>query len=262
MGFRATTVQSTAIKLLVESLRDVLNEANITFDEGGMRITTTDVNKELLIHVRLAAENFDSYECDGSYTLGINILNLHKIVKTLNAHDTVTLWHETDLNDPRLGLTIENEDKQTKTRYMINTLDLQEAEIQIPDVEVDTVVSLRSNDFQRMVRDMNQMASLVHLRATSDRLEFKCQGDYADRQTIVSKSEHGLVFSRLIDTPIEGVYSLKHLNMFAKSANLSNNVDLFLKTDFPLILRYGVVDLGEIRFALTPYASDSDVESS
>lgn len=259
MGFHASTVQSTAIKLLVESLRDVLNETNITFDSEGMRITTTDVNKELLIHVRLGADNFDSYECDAPCTLGVNILNLHKIVKTISSHDTVTFWYK-DEEPPRLGLTIENEDKQTCTHYRVNTLDLPEDEITIPDVEVDTVVSMRSNDFQRMIRDMNQLASLVHLRATSEQIEFTCRGEYADRQTIVSKSDHGLVFSRPVETPIEGVFTLKHLNMFTKASNLSNNVDLFLKSEFPLILRYGVVDLGEIRFALTPYTSESDGE--
>lgn len=260
MGFRASTVQSTAIKLLVESLKDVLNETNLTFDASGMRITTTDVNRDLLIHVRLGADNFDSYECDAPKTLGINILNLHKIVKTISSHDTVTFWFQESEEAPRLGLTIENEDKQTCTHYRINTLDLPIDDITIPDVEVDTVVSLRSNDFQRMIRDMTQLAPWVHLCACSEQIEFRCQGEYADRQTIVSKSEHGLVFSKPLETPIEGIFSLKHLNMFTKASNLSNNVDLFLKTDFPLILRYSVVDLGEIRFALTPKSFDSDGE--
>lgn len=260
MGLRATTVQSSAIKMLVESLRDVLNETNLTFDATGMRIATTDVQRELLIHVKLGAENFDEYACDDPITLGINVLNLYKIVKTISSHDSISFWVDDTETIPRLGMTIENEDKKTASHYRINTLDLPVENLEIPDVEVDTVVSLRSNDFQRMIRNMSQLAKTVQVVAERDRLVFRCHGEYASRETIVSKSEHGLVFSRDLDTSIEGVYSLRHLNMFTKASNLSNNVDLFLKTDFPLILRYGVVDLGEIRFALTPKSSESDGE--
>lgn len=260
MGFRATTVQSSAIKMLVESLRDVLNETNVTFDAKGVRITTTDVQRELLIHVKLGAENFDEYTCDEPITLGINVLNLYKIVKTISSHDSISFWLDETQSAPRLGMTIENEDKQTASHYRINTLDLPMENLEIPDVEVDTVVSMRSNDFQRMIRNMSQLAKCVQITAEQDRLVFHCQGEYASRETIVSKSEHGLVFSRPLDAPIQGIYCLRHLNMFTKASNLSNNVDLFLKRDFPLLLRYSVVDLGEIRFALTPKAAESDGE--
>jgi len=40
--------------------------------------------------------------------------------------------------------------------------------------------------------------------------------------------------------------------LFTKSTNLSNSIELYLKTDYPLILKYSVANLGEIRFCLAP----------
>ena len=41
-------------------------------------------------------------------------------------------------------------------------------------------------------------------------------------------------------------YELKNLNVFTKCTGLCNNIELFLKNDFPLIIKYSVADLGQI----------------
>jgi hypothetical protein len=45
---------------------------------------------------------------------------------------------------------------------------------------------------------------------------------------------------------IQGVFELKNLNIFTKCTGLCNNIELFLKNDFPLIIKYSVADLGQI----------------
>ena len=51
----------------------------------------------------------------------------------------------------------------------------------------------------------------------------------------------------------EGKFSLKYINLFTKSTNLSNTLDIYLKNDFPLMLKYNVANLGEIIFILAAY---------
>ena len=48
-----TTVQSGAIRTLVEVLKEVLNDVNIVFDETGARITAMDASHVALIHMKL-----------------------------------------------------------------------------------------------------------------------------------------------------------------------------------------------------------------
>ena len=58
------------------------------------------------------------------------------------------------------------------------------------------------------------------------------------------------------DDIIQGLFALKHLVLFTKCTNLCNNVELYLKNDYPLIIRYSVASLGEIKLCLAPLPSN------
>ena len=49
-----------------------------------------------------------------------------------------------------LGIKIENADKNTRTTYKINLLDLQTDHFDIPEVKFNSVITLPSNDFQKI----------------------------------------------------------------------------------------------------------------
>ena len=55
---------------------------------------------------------------------------------------------------------------------------------------------------------------------------------------------------------VQGVFALKHLVMFTKCTNLSNQVEIYLKNDYPLIISYGVASLGNIKLCLAPQQFD------
>jgi len=46
--------------------------------------------------------------------------------------------------------------------------------------------------------------------------------------------------------------------MFTKCTNLNNVVEVYLKNNFPIILKYSVASLGEIKLCLAPQDTDSN----
>ncbi len=61
------------------------------------------------------------------------------------------------------------------------------------------------------------------------------------------------------DEPIAGRFSLRFLQMFAKAQNLSPNVVIYFKKDYPLVLQYKIGELGELKFALAPRLSPAEM---
>ena len=59
--FEFKTVQSHSLKTLFEVLKDILTDVNIIFDENGIKIMAMDGNHVALIHLKLEADNFESY---------------------------------------------------------------------------------------------------------------------------------------------------------------------------------------------------------
>ena len=51
---------------------------------------------------------------------------------------------------------------------------------------------------------------------------------------------------------VQGVFQLKHLVLFTKCTSLCPSIEMYLKNDYPLILKYTVANLGEVKLVLAP----------
>jgi proliferating cell nuclear antigen len=244
------TVQSGAIRNLIDNLKDVLTDINMIFDEQGMKIMTMDGTRTSLIHVKLDADRFETYICKRKLVIGINMTSLYRLVKVVDNNDTITFFIE-DQKTHELGIKLENADKNSTTVFKLRLLDLDQEEYSVPPVEFECIITMPSNTFQRLCRDMMFISDTIIIES-SEVLKMTCEGDFACQETIIGEATHGMIIKTSKDIVI-GKYSLKSLNLFTKSAsNLCNTIELFMKTDYPLILKYNVANLGEIRYCLAP----------
>lgn len=247
------TIQSSAFRILTEALKEILTDANFEFDEKGIKIMAMDSSHTVLVHLKLNAENFEYYECKNKRILGINMLNLFKLIKTMGNNDALTLYLE-EGNESKLGIKIENSEKNTVTKYMLNLMDLHEDNIQIPPAVFDSVITMPSVDFQKICRDMHNLADNIEIKSLENQLIFSCNGQFASQETSIGEANSGLSFVQNSnpDEIVQGVFALKHLVLFSKCTNLCNNIELYLKNDYPLILKYQVASLGNIKLCLAP----------
>jgi proliferating cell nuclear antigen len=250
------TVQSGALRVLCEVLKETLNDVNMIFDQTGLKIMAMDGSMVALIYLHLEAENFEHYVCENKIQVGLNMLSFFKLMKTVTNNDIVTLFIE-ERKEHELGIIITNADKNSTTTFYLKMLDIDEIEIRMPEVELDAIVTMPSNEFQRICRDMLNISDTITIKSENNLLCFECNGDYASQKTHIGEATHGLSFTKNIKV-VNGTYSLKYINLFTKSTNLSNSVMLYLKTDYPLMLKYNVANLGEITFCLAPKMNDSN----
>jgi proliferating cell nuclear antigen len=224
-------------------------------DEKGLKIIDMDTSHIVLVHLRLDADKFEHYTCTQKITIGVNMLNLHKLIKTINSNDILTLSiSSNDVN--HLGIKIENGEKNTKTTYKLDLLDLDNNKIHIEPAEFNSVITLLSSDFQKISRDMYNLAEFVEIKNISNQLIFTCKGEFCQQETVISDSESGTttISSKDSGEIVQGIYNLKYLVLFTKCTNLCNTVELYLKNDYPLIVKYSVASLGEIKLCLAPQA--------
>lgn len=246
------TVQASAIKVLVEALKELLTETCIEFDETGMKIIAMDTSHIVLVHLRLEASKFEYYHCDSKMTIGVNMLNLHKLIKTINSNDTLTLYIDSD-DMNHMGIKIENGEKNTKTTYKLNLLDLDNPKIQIDPASFNSVITLLSSDYQKICRDMSNIAEFVEIKNINHQLIFSCKGEFCSQETIISDNDTNS--QSATDEIVQGVFNLKYLGVFSKCTNLCNTVELYLKNDYPLIVKYDVASLGTLKLCLAPQSS-------
>ena len=278
------TVQGTAIKNLFDSMKDILCDVNIVCNpseasgkpkgpdateftgsvselagnvpDAGFQVLCMDSSHTALVSCKLQADAFESYHCEHKLNIGLNVGNIYKLLKSIGNNDS--LRFRVPKADPaKLQIIIENSEKNTRTSYGLNLLDIDQPSLEIPDTEFQSVMTMPSQDLQRLCRDMAMLSDHVTFRCTSSGLLVECDGDFASQTTEISQTSNGLYISKASASYDDysictGRFSLKFLNMFTKANSLSSTVDIYLKNNYPLVLMFSVANLGKILFCLSP----------
>ena len=243
------TVQSSAFKVLIEALKELLTDTVLLFDETGIKIVTTDNAHIILVHLRLHADKFEYFYCEKPTKIGINMFNFYKIIKTINSNDTLTLFMNRNDNN-KLGIKIENGEKNNRTTFEINLIELDSLSYDIPPIEFNSVITMPSSDFQKIIRDMNNLAEICQICNTNNEFILSCEGDFCKQETVLCDNDFVNIKNDDDTKIIQGVFSLKYLFLFTKCTNLSNHVLIYLMNDYPLILEYSCASLGTIKLCL------------
>jgi proliferating cell nuclear antigen len=103
---------------------------------------------------------------------------------------------------------------------------------------------------------MHNLAEYIEIRNIEDQLILSCKGDFCSQETKLGteKSSNILISKNRENNDheiIQGVFSLKYLTIFTKCTNLCSNVEIYLKNSYPIILRYSIASLGEIKLCLS-----------
>ncbi|BAT22636.1 putative proliferating cell nuclear antigen II [Yellowstone lake phycodnavirus 3] len=238
------TIQAAAVKSVFEVLKDIINDVNVYFTSKGVHILTLDTARVTLVHMTLGAENFEEYECSTDIAAGLNMGNIYKLLKSVTNQDTLTLKVEgRDVMD----VLIENPVKKSATSFKLKLLDINEDILEVPDIHMNVVTTLPSVDFQRVTRDMGNLANDMSIIREGTNLILSCRGDWADQETI-------LEFPEAVKKT-GNIFSLKYINLFTKATNMCSSVQLMQDSEnenMPIIFRYTIANLGDLRFYLAP----------
>jgi proliferating cell nuclear antigen len=253
--FEIKTIQAAAFRTLIEALKEILTEANLEFDSTGIKIMAMDETHTVMVYLRLYADRFNEFYCPQKYVLGINMIYLFKLIKTMGNNDSLTLYLPAN-NQNKLGIKMENSDRATTTNYFLKIFDTTVEQFQIPTLTFTSIIHMPSADFQKICRDMNGLGDgeRVEITSSGGDLIFKCIGDFAEQETSISENT-AMKVQRTSKTNeiVQGIFQLKHLVLFTKCTNLCPAIEMYLKNDYPLIIRYTVASLGEVKLVLAPY---------
>lgn len=255
------TVQISPFRTLMVALKDILLETNFTFQKDGIRIVNMDKSQTILVHMHLNADNFEYYECKKEKIIvGVNMLHLFKLINTIDNDETLSIYiEEQDYNDgivEFLNLKFENKNiKQCKVQKL-RLIEPEQEELTVPNVKFSSIINMPSSDFQKIIRDLNNISDKLEIKSVKNQLVFKCDGPFANAEIIRSESD-GMGFIQKNNNIIQGEFSLKNLNYFIKCTNLCNQIEIYLANDLPLIVKYNVASLGSIKLGLAPLPSSS-----
>jgi proliferating cell nuclear antigen len=241
------------------NVNDILLGKNDSVDKkiGGLRIKEVNKTSSILVHCKLDADKFDHYEYKyhkKKLTIGINLANLLKALKCMTNFDTMT-WAIDDEDINKLIVILQNIERKEKKIFKLNLMDLDDEKYEVDPVKFPFYAIMPSTEFHKYCKDMSTVSEKMDIKCTSDHLFFNGLGSIGDFQFSLGESVGGLTIGVNTEDKneiVQGLFELKYLIIFTKCTSLCGQVTLFLKNDYPLIVKYSVANLGEIKLVLSP----------
>ena len=243
------TVQASAIRVLFESLKNILSDVNLLITSDGVKLVSMDGAKAAIVYLKLEATQFETYSCIAPIKIGINMISLFKILKSIKNNDVLT-FYITENNNTEINIKIENSDKRTRIISVLKLLDIDEDVLNIPDIEFESVMTMPSSDFQTYITDLAIISNVISISSNESGFKLTAEGDFATQSVIIEETNNGLILAK--KGVEEEKFNIKYIQLFIKSSNLCNTVEIYLKSKFPLTLVYNVANLGKLKYCLAP----------
>lgn len=250
--FIVRSVQSGVIRILFETLKEVLTEIVLVVDEKGITLNQMDSSKTLLVHVKLVPDNFELFVCNKPVHLGVNLTELFKFLKTAGNNETIT-FNVKKSDTANINIKLENNLKNTVKDCNVKLMNLDMNILNVPNINFDAVINMPTGEFQSICKNLSNISDTIIIESIDNRVKFTAKGDSGSITVDIGESNSGIEFKNDSTSPYaKGVFSLQSLMSFSKSANLCNMVDIFLKDSSPLVLLYSIANLGSIKYLLCP----------
>merc|ERR1712112_122019 len=258
--FEARLVQGNLLKKVLESLKDLLNEATWDCSDTGIQLQAMDNSHVSLVSVNLRADGFDKFRCDRTLSMGMNLTSMSKILRCAANDDIITIKAQDQADTVTFMFESPNQEKMAD--YEMKLMNLDQEHLGIPETDYAAVIKMPSSEFQRVIKDLSQFGESVVISCTKEGVKFSAAGDIGvgniklAQTANVDKEEEAVTIE--MQEPVTLTFACRYLNMFTKASCLAAQVSLSMSPDVPLVVEYNIGEIGHIRYYLAPKIEDDD----
>ncbi|KAB5540877.1 hypothetical protein DKX38_013851 [Salix brachista] len=243
-------VQGSILKKVLESIKDLVNDANFDFSSSGLTLQSMDSSHIALVALLLKSEGFEHYRCDRNTSMGMNLGNMSKMLKCAgnddiltikgdDVSDTVTFMFTSDLVREIFFYKIAD--------FEMKLMDIDNEHLGIPEAEYHAIVKMPSAEFARICKVLASIGDTGDIGTANIVLRQNTTVDKPEDATVIEMNE-----------PVSMTFALRYMNTFTKATPLSNTVTISLSPDLPVVVKYKIAEMGYVRFYLTPKMEEDE----
>jgi hypothetical protein len=251
---KCKTREGYSLKVLAELLQNNIKTACFEVDEKGIRLRMMDTHRTILIDLELEADSFSVYKYrpDEKLYLGINLTHFHKMLKSIKKRDSIQLFID-DESPTDLGIKVIPKENNRVTTSFIKIQNIQNLDINLPENYSKPVI-VPSGEFQKMCKGLTHISNVTHITAKGFLIRFSSDaGGVMKRFTEFGETEDSdgeEDDSKNEEPEYAEDFDTEQLTRITKLSGLSTNMQIYPKSDNPLLFRCPIGTLGKISIYL------------
>jgi len=252
--FKAKTREGYVFKVLAELLQNNIKTACFEVDNQGIRLRMMDHHRTILIDLELDADSFSVYKYRSSdrLYLGINLMHLHKMLKSIKKRDSIQLFID-DTAPTDLGIKVIPKENNRVTTSFIKIQNIQNLEIDLPEGYGKPVI-VPSGEFQKMCKGLTHISNVTHITAKGFLIRFSSDaGGVMKRFTEFGETEDSESDTETNETnnpEYAEDFDTEQLSRITKLSGLGGTIQIYPKGDNPLLFRSQIGSLGKVSIYL------------
>jgi proliferating cell nuclear antigen len=270
--FEAKLAEGHILKKIIEAIKDLVTDVNIDVTPSGkytinrshsnlfnigLSLQAMDTSHVALVSLNLSSEGFEEFRCDNNVVLGINILNLSKVLKLADATDSITLQADQDAST--LKIIFQNPKSQRTTEFALNLITLEVEHLSIPETEYSSLITINSGEFSKICKELQTLSDSLTIVTQPDNVQLLVEGQAGSGFIKLTANDSDRKEDQTtieVEESVTQQFALNYLNLFNKAANLSTFTRLALHQEQPLVTEFKIDQLGVLKYYLAPKISD------
>ena len=245
-----STVQSGAFKILINGISKIIDKGKLSFTKEHIRMLKCNKDNDILLHFKLYSENFEDYNVKEKQEINIDFKILQKITKNIKNNETLRIIYNE--NDTFWILETNDIEKGVNNSYKINLIQYDEEEINIPPSKYNEV-SLSTIYFKELLNESKFISpDKINISFNSNIIKFKFKNENLEKEVLIRENEDNKYINYNSDSEIRGDFNYKNILKCCEFTNLCNLLKIYFKNDYPIILKYDIANLGDMKLVFSP----------
>lgn len=240
----------TLIKRILESLSELVEQAEIKVSDRGLSLQVTDLMHVALADVFLSSSMFTRYRCDRDLTIGVQLKTVVKILKGMSVENNGLFKIECD--DSATNLTIKNIRQGNVLSFKLKLFSFDTEAYNVPEFDFGAEVTIPTEEFMYVPKLVGTFGDFIGMQAEDKSITFFQTGGNADASMTLEESSEKEGLKIEAKESVTQEIAMKYINLISKVAPLCQNVKISLGTNHPVFFDFVISDLAYIRFYIAP----------
>ena len=256
---------------IMESVKDLISDIPITFDENGIHFNAMDSAHVCMISLAVKGSELKHYHIEKPIKIGINSTVFSKILKSKKGY-SLSLEKKTE-DDAILSVRLTNKDDTNNEKlFNIKEVDIEMDSLDVPEISYEYIFDMTSDEFKKILSDSGSFADEIKFACIDNYLYVAVKGDEINAYNrpkamrimeALDSGEPKKSIGSLDDDVIENHFSenvgecpsfaMKYMINFSKASSISEWCKISFSSEFPAKIVFPFENgLGDVTYYLAP----------
>jgi len=243
---------------LFQTLKNCTNIVSSVFETNKLHIQGMDKSHVCMFDVNIDKSWFDEYNVEKETTIAVDTFIFHLIITAKqDTNDIIIQFNEESDPDNLIVDLISHEHLKGEfnKHFKIPLVEHEYELLNIPDVDYAADFSINSKKIGEIFSQMMIFGNDINIKCSEEKIDLITNGVTGEMMVnipIDDLTEFSIIEGELIDLK----YSLAYISKMCLTNKLSNEVDFYISSEYPMKINYNLGENSSIVFYIAPKIDD------